>query len=204
MSTLAPPRVVTDGAASPPAARVDSRSSATPTTAEPRLLRPARFAHLLVFSILTGFLAVAQWSLIPAQRHLDAAAYTVLEQHMNDVLEYLTATLMVASTLLAAAVAWFTTRTRPGRRPVILAAVALVAIVAMVITTLTINAPVNFAIDGWDPTAPPTDWLTWRRRWEIGHAVRTYVGLLGLAAALAAAIWPGGDRPDASVGDERA
>jgi|JI10StandDraft_1071094.scaffolds.fasta_scaffold20569_6 uncharacterized membrane protein len=156
--------------------------------AAPQVLRSFRMGHLFVFSLLVGFLAVSEWSLIPAQRHLDASAYTTLEQHMNTSLEYLTAGLMITSTVGAIGVLVLSVRARCDRRRIVLAWVALACIVVMVISTLIINAPVNFAIDAWDPAAPPSNWMQLRQRWEIGHTLRTYVGLLGLAAAIAGTV----------------
>lgn len=151
------------------------------------MLRQARFAHLYVFSLLTGFLVIAEWSLIPAQRQLSAIAYVTLEQGMNDVLEWLTATFLVVSTVSAAVVVFLLRRQRGPTRT--LAAIALACVVAMVVSTLIINAPVNFAIDQWNPASPPADWEDLRRRWELGHTLRSYVGLVGLGSALASALW---------------
>ena len=51
------------------------------------------------------------------------------------------------------------------------------------------TAPVNAAIDAWNAAAPPADWQALRDRWEFGHLIRSYVGLVGLAMAHAAALW---------------
>lgn len=47
-----------------------------------------------------------------------------------------------------------------------------------------INAPVNHAIDTWNAATPPADWAALRDRWELGHALRAYVGLVGLGTTL--------------------
>ena len=151
------------------------------------MYRWIKLAHLFLLALLTGFMALVQWSLVPAQNRLNAVAYATLEKGMNDVLEYLTPALMIGSLVTAVAVlyvAW-----RPQRLVWRLYALATLCLVAMIVSTLTINAPVNFAIDAWDASAPPAEWIELRDRWELGHAIRSYIGLVGLVSALAAAIW---------------
>jgi hypothetical protein len=151
------------------------------------MYRWIKFVHLYLLALLTGFMALVQWSLVPAQNQLNAVAYATLEKGMNDVLEYLTPTLMVGSLVTAVAVlyvAWW--RQRLVWR---LYALATLCLVAMIVSTLTINAPINSAIDAWNVSGPPVNWTELRDRWELGHAIRSYIGLIGLASALAAAIW---------------
>jgi hypothetical protein len=152
------------------------------------MLNWSRLVHLFSFGLLTGFLAITEWSLIPAQNRLPASGYAMLEQGMNDVLETLTATLMIVSVLSALVVLLLARR--DGARVVTLQVITLGSIVTMVVSTLIINAPVNFEIDTWNAAAPPADWASWRDRWEFGHALRSYVGLVGLLTALVAALWP--------------
>ena len=64
--------------------------------------------------------------------------------------------------------------------------VSTLGVITMTISTLIINAPVNAAIDTWDAAAPPPDWAQKRDRWERGHALRSYVGLV----ALLCSCWP--------------
>ena len=66
---------------------------------------------------------------------------------------------------------------------------AIVGLVAMVVSTLLINAPINDAVDTWNAAAPPADWQSLRDRWELGHAIRSYIGLIALVVAQAAVIW---------------
>jgi uncharacterized membrane protein len=42
-----------------------------------------------------------------------------------------------------------------------------------VITTVTVNVPINAATSRWDPEDPPRDWLATRRRWEQFQGLRT-------------------------------
>ncbi len=151
------------------------------------MYRLARLAYLYVFSLLVGFMAVVQWSLVPAQNRLSAPAYATLEQGMNSVLKTLTPVLMITATLLGLLVIVLAFRRASATRLVYVAAVACG--VAMVVSTLVINAPINDAVDAWRAAEPPGDWQVLRDRWELGHAIRSYVGLVGLALAQAASIW---------------
>lgn len=151
------------------------------------MYRMARLAYLYVFSLLVGFMAVVQWSLVPAQNRLSAQGYATLEQGMNSVLKTLTPVLMITATLLGLLVIVLAFRRASSTRLVYVAAVACG--VAMVVSTLVINAPINDAVDAWNAATPPTDWQVLRDRWELGHAIRSYVGLVGLALAQAASVW---------------
>lgn len=151
------------------------------------MYRWLKVAHLFAFSLLTGFLAVVQWSLVPAQNRLDAAGYATLEKGMNDVLELLTPLLMITSLAAALVVLYLAWQRKPLIR--MLYGLAGLCLVAMIVSTLLINAPINSTIDGWDAAAPPANWMELRDRWEFGHAIRSYIGLVGLVSALAAAIW---------------
>lgn len=151
------------------------------------MYRMARLAYLFVFSLLVGFMAVVQWSLVPAQNRLSAQGYATLEQGMNSVLKTLTPVLMITATLLGLLVIVLAFRRASSTRLVYVAAVACG--VAMVVSTLVINAPINDAVDAWNAATPPTDWQALRDRWELGHAIRSYVGLVGLALAQAASVW---------------
>ena len=140
-----------------------------------------------VFSLLVGFMIIVQWSLVPAQNHLPASAYAMLEQGMNAVLKTLTPALMITALALGVLVLLFAFRRRSNTR--VLYVLALISLVVMIVSTLLINAPINDAVDAWDAATPPADWQALRDRWEWGHMIRAYVGAFGLLAAHAATIW---------------
>lgn len=144
--------------------------------------------QLVATALLTGFMLIVQLSLVPAQHRLDAVAYTLLEQGMNRVLERLTPALMIAATAFGLVAVLLEVVTRRPSWPVL--ALGVAGLVTMIVTTLRINAPVNAAIDGWNPAAPPADWRERRDRWERGHAIRSWIGLGALLCCVAAAVWP--------------
>lgn len=135
-------------------------------------------SFLYAFSLLAGFMAIVQWSLVPAQNRLSATGYATLEQGMNNVLKTLTPTLMIISLVFGIVVIILAFKQRSAARYKFL--IAVLSLVVMIVSTLIINAPVNDAIDMWNATSPPADWQILRDRWEFGHALRSYIGLFGL------------------------
>jgi hypothetical protein len=61
-------------------------------------------------------------------------------------------------------------------------------VVALVIT-LSVNVPIDRAIDRWTVDTLPSDWTSIRNRWETYHAARTFISLAGFGFALAAVVW---------------
>jgi hypothetical protein len=58
-------------------------------------------------------------------------------------------------------------------------------VVALVIT-LSVNVPIDYAIDRWTVETLPADWMSIRNRWEVFHAARTFVSMAGFGSALTA------------------
>jgi uncharacterized membrane protein len=73
-----------------------------------------------------------------------------------------------------------------------LAGVALL-LVSLTIT-LSVNVPIDHAIERWTVQTLPPDWTTIRDRWQAYHTSRTVVSLLGFGCALAAALWTSEDK----------
>ena len=69
-------------------------------------------------------------------------------------------------------------RGRPGFRSTLLAAGALTTMLGLFFAVV---EPVNVAVAGWTADALPPDWSSYRLRWELGHAVRTLLAVVGLA-----------------------
>ena len=49
---------------------------------------------------------------------------------------------------------------------------------------LLFNAPVNEALNGWTAATLPTNWSTYRLRWEIGHAFAAVLAVIALVALM--------------------
>jgi hypothetical protein len=77
---------------------------------------------------------------------------------------------------------------RANGRTRLLTLIAAVAYAGMVAAFLVFNAPVNEALNGWTPAMLPSDWTSYRLRWEAGHAVAALMSVVGLAALVRARI----------------
>ena len=89
-----------------------------------------------------------------------------------------------AAAVLATSTAALLVRGRPGGGRVLGAAACLALSLALFFLLV---EPVNVAVAEWTPATLPPDWPDFRRRWELGHAVRaalaaTAFGLLTLRA----------------------
>jgi len=62
-------------------------------------------------------------------------------------------------------------------------------LVVALVMTLSVNVPIDYAIDRWTVDTLPSDWTSIRNRWEACHAARTFVSLAGFGSALAAIVW---------------
>jgi hypothetical protein len=62
-------------------------------------------------------------------------------------------------------------------------------LVGALVITLSVNVPIDYAIDRWTVDTLPADWITIRDRWEACHAARTFVSLAGFGSALASVLW---------------
>jgi hypothetical protein len=65
---------------------------------------------------------------------------------------------------------------------------AALLVVALVIT-LSVNVPIDDAINRWTVDTLPSDWTSIRNRWEAYHAARTLISLAGFGFVLAAVVW---------------
>jgi uncharacterized membrane protein len=75
----------------------------------------------------------------------------------------------------------------------VLAGVGLL-LVALAIT-LTVNVPIDHAIDRWTIETLPPDWTSSRDRWQLFHTLRTFACLAGFGCALAAILRDKGPTP---------
>jgi hypothetical protein len=46
------------------------------------------------------------------------------------------------------------------------------------------NGPVNQAVDSWTVATMPSDWMTYRDRWEYAHATRAGLHTVSLGALI--------------------
>lgn len=69
---------------------------------------------------------------------------------------------------------------RRDRAALRLTITAAVAYIGMLAAFFVLNQPVNAAFAGWTPATLPPDWPSYRRQWEIGHALAAVLSVVGL------------------------
>ena len=62
-------------------------------------------------------------------------------------------------------------------------------LVDALVITLSVNVPIDAAINRWTVDTLPSDWTSTRNRWEAHHAARTFISLAGFGFVLAAVVW---------------
>ncbi|HEX4259687.1 MAG TPA: hypothetical protein VHY76_01170 [Acetobacteraceae bacterium] len=60
--------------------------------------------------------------------------------------------------------------------------IACIGYAGMLAAFFTLNAPVNVSVSSWTPASVPSDWSSYRARWETGHAVAALLSVISLAA----------------------
>jgi hypothetical protein len=58
----------------------------------------------------------------------------------------------------------------------------------MIAAFFILNDPVNAAVSRWTAATLPEDWPAYRLRWEAGHALAALLSVIGLLAAVCAAL----------------
>ncbi|GAA3029775.1 DUF1772 domain-containing protein [Streptosporangium longisporum] len=153
----------------------------------------ARISGLLSAGLFAGFL-VAVLVLELSLRRFGASVYTQVRMVELDALDRL-----AAATLVPALIAMTTVvvlALRGGTRVPRPHLTALILLTAVLVTTITVNMPINADQLTWDVETPPADWTTARDRWQIAHAVRTVAAVLAFGCLAVAAHLGTGVPPD--------
>lgn len=153
-----------------------------------RSLRLTLFVHVFLFALVLGVFWGTWFSLSRSMSSITPPTFLEVGHTMIANLGGPMAVLMPATLLSAvpALVMLYRLRRRASFYLVLVGAAMLV--VALVIT-LSVNVPIDYAINRWTVDSLPPDWTTIRNRWEAYHAARTFISLAGFGSALAAALW---------------
>lgn len=142
-------------------------------------------AIALLFS-LAALLAPAAHALeLPNKMALDAPLWLAVQQNLYRGWGPFVGAPTEIGAFFCAAFCAATTREPIAMR---LWSFAALCYAAMLAVFFVFNAPVNAAIASWTVATIPSDWQSWRGRWEAGHAIAAALALAGLAAAIAAAL----------------
>jgi uncharacterized membrane protein len=130
----------------------------------------------LVVLMLTGFTACAEFGsyafVHPVVRRLPQVQMIAFEQGLLGTFGRAFPVLMPLTGL--SMVAYGTWGGSAGGPP-LLRWLAVVAWGSATVTTLVVNVPINAATARWDPSDPPADWRSVRRRWDVFQAVRAWL-----------------------------
>jgi len=150
-----------------------------------RSLRLTLFVHVFLFALVVGVFWGTWFSLSRSMSSITASTFLEVGHTMINNLGGPMAVLM-PTTLVSAVPVLFMLYRRHRRASfsLILAGAALL-VVALVIT-LSVNVPIDYAINRWTVDTLPSDWTSIRNRWEAYHAARTFISLAGFGSALAA------------------
>jgi hypothetical protein len=158
-----------------------------------RILRVAQFVHLFLFALVLGVFWGTWFSLSRSIRSITAPMFLEVGRTMIANLGGPMAVLMPTTLLSAVPVLiGFHRRQRRTAFRLGLAGVGLL-LVALVIT-LTVNVPIDNAINRWTVETLPADWRSIRDRWEVFHTLRTFACLAGFGCGLAAILSASQDR----------
>jgi anthrone oxygenase-like protein len=155
-----------------------------------RSLRLTLFVHVFLFALVVGVFWGTWFSLSRSMSSITPSTFLEVGHTMIDNLGGAMAVLMPMTLISALPVLFMLYRLhRRASFSLIIVGVALL-VVALVIT-LSVNVPIDYAINRWTVDTLPSDWTSIRNRWEVYHAARTFVSLAGFGSALAAVLWSG-------------
>jgi hypothetical protein len=137
------------------------------------------FVNLLFAGLLAGAELLVYYGVRAALTVLDQVPHLRMRQALIRRLRVLVPALFGPAVLTAAAVAVF------DGSP--LRYVALLPILAGVLTTAFGTVAINQAVLTWDPEAPPPQWQTTIARWERQDLIRCWAAVTAFALLLAAA-----------------
>jgi hypothetical protein len=150
--------------------------------------RVVQFVHLFLFALVVGVFWGTWFSLSRSIESITPATFLEVGHTMIGNLGGPMAVLMPAALLSAVPVLVGFYR-RHRRTPFSLMLVGVGLLVVALVMTLTVNVPIDRAIDRWTVETLPPDWAASRDRWQTYHTSRTLVSLVGFGCALAASLW---------------
>jgi hypothetical protein len=145
--------------------------------------RVAQFVHLFLFALVVGVFWGTWFSLSRSIESITPATFLEVGHTMIANLGGPMAVLMPAALLSAVPVLVGFYR-RHLRTPFFLMLVGVGLLVVAAVMTLTVNVPIDRAIDRWTVDTLPPDWTSRRDRWQAYHRA------LWCPSSASAAPWP--------------
>ena len=149
--------------------------------------RVVRFVHLLLFALVVGVFWGTWFSLSRSLAALTPQTFLEVGHAMIANLGGPMAILLPAAILSALPV--LVGLYRRHRRGFYLMVAGFALLLVALVITLTVNVPIDRAIDQWTVETLPANWSASRDRWQTYHTARTFASLAGFGCALAAILW---------------
>ncbi len=160
-----------------------------------RSLRLSVFVHVFLFALVVGVFWGTWFSLSRSISSITASTFLEVGHTMINNLGGPMAVLM-PTTLISAVPVLFMLYRRGRRASFSLVLVGAALLVVALVITLSVNVPIDDAINRWTVDTLPSDWTSIRNRWEAYHAARTFISLAGFGFVLAGVVW---SREDAAT-----
>lgn len=148
-----------------------------------------QFISILLLALVTGVFWGTWLGLSRSMAALTPETFLEVGHTMIANLGTIMAILMPAAILAVLPVLYLLYRARS--RAFYLALAGFVLFVIALLITLIVEVPIDNQIEGWTVTSLPANWQQLRDRWELFHALRSWVSVLGLALLLASALFVG-------------
>lgn len=141
-------------------------------------LKTARFVALFATGLSAG-VALSHLLELPNKMPLEARDYLLVQQHLYEGFGRVVGSIELVA-FLATVVVVVLVRRR--RIPFLLTLFALMCLAIAQVVWQLHNGPVNQAVDTWTATTMPSNWMTYRDRWEYAHAARAMLYTVGFGA----------------------
>ena len=156
------------------------------TVSEP-LVRWVQFVSIMLYVLVAGVMWGTWLSLARTMTDYDAATFLTDGKHMIENLAIIMAVLMISAVVigLVAVVLLFRSSSTVAAW---MAAVGLLLMIAVLVITLAVEVPIDNLIATWTEATLPADWQEIRAHWSVFHALRTFLSLGAVAAAVGAGL----------------
>jgi hypothetical protein len=140
-------------------------------------LRPINLA----LGVLTVFAPMAHVLELPNKLSLDGTLWLAVQQHLyRGWGPFLGGPIEIGALATSLILAYVRRRSSTLRTTLI----AAIGYACMIVAFFLLNLPVNAAVESWTSTTLPSNWATYRLRWEAGHGIAALLALISLTALI--------------------
>jgi uncharacterized membrane protein len=152
-----------------------------------RTVRIVQFVNVLLFALVMGVFWGTWFSLSRSIASISPETFLEIGHTMIANLGGPMSVLMPAALLSSVLLLIVLFRQQRGAA-FNLALASLALMVGALVVTLAVNVPIDYQINQWTANTLPPDWTATRDRWELYHAIRTFVSVIAFGFAVASAL----------------